>query len=718
MTDGRQTRLRMGILIVVVISLFAALFARLWFLQVLSETEFTAKAEALRTRTIIEQAPRGKILDAKGRVLVENRSSIRVVVDKEALSLNVASEDRPDLYLRLARELSRAGYLTKVSTIEDAVASNQFGPFAAVPVVADVSQEFSLFLAERSHEFPGISTEVVQVREYVYGNLAAHVLGYVGSLNADEFEAVANKPKTYQPNDEIGKTGVEAFYEDFLRGTPGRKFVEVDKFNNIVQVLRETPAVAGSDVQLTIDIDIQALAEQKLAAGLEAARWNDVAAVPQVPRVEYAPEGIIEFPAPGGAFVILDPNDSSVVAMASYPTYEPGLFVNGISQEAYSELSSPLEGQPLLNRAIQGTYPPGSTFKPFTAYAALDTGMLGPRGIRSADQTLVDEGVYIVPTCLDGQDDLCKYTNPDEKALGPVDLQLSLALSSDVYYYELGAMFDIRAGFDKRATQNAAFDFGYGATTGVSLPNESAGRIPTPESRLAAYEENPEAFFTGDWLTGDTVITAIGQGDVLATPMQVANSYAAIANGGSLYAPNIASAIINPLTGEPELEFGPRLQRQIYFPDWMSQPIIDGLVGATTYESPEEFGPSGTAVSAFEAGFGPDWHRNTEFNFAQDFPMASWPVAAKTGTSERIRPDGRKEADNALFAAFGPVDDPQYVAVVIMEEAGFGGQAAAPVVRSVLEAIATDSVPEVLTAQEQAQRTADQTANENTDEAP
>lgn len=721
MRSSRQGRLRIGILTVIVLSLFAALFARLWYLQVLSESEFTAKAESIRTRTIIEQAPRGKILDVTGNVLVENRSSIRIVVDKETLALNVPKADRPALYLKLAQELSRSGRLTKVSTIEEAVASNQFGPFASVPVIADISQEFALFLAERSHEFPGIGTEVVQVRDYPYGQLAAHVLGYVGSLNEDELAAVAAKPKTYQPNDEIGKTGVEAFYEDFLRGTPGRRVVEVDNFNNIVKILEDRPAIAGSDVQLTIDINVQALAEDKLAQGLDSARWADKEQ--NVPRVEYAVEGIIEFPADAGAFVIMDPNNGDVVAMASYPTYDPGLFVNGISGDTFAALSRPDSGRPLLNRVIQGTYPPGSTFKPFAAYAALDTGLLGPRGVRGADTFMDDKGVFIVPGCLDGSEEFCEYTNPDREAKGPVDLELSLALSSDVYYYDLAAQFDIRSGFDRTSVQNAAVDFGYGAVTGLSLPNESVGRIPTPASRRAAYEANPEAFFTGEWLTGDTVITSIGQGDVLATPIQIANSYAALANGGTLYAPNIASAILDPVTGEPELEFGARLQRTVYYPEWMQLPINNGLLGATGARSiqPNVPGlspdnqPKGTAVQAFSDSYGPEEHRNTDFNFIADFPMSIWPVAGKTGTSEVFRADGTPKADNALFAGFGPFDDPQYVVVVVMESAGFGGAFAAPVARSVLEPIALGDVPVALTLTEQlkqAQLAADQEQTE------
>ncbi len=657
----------MSVLGAVAFALFASLFARVWFLQVINEQDFVTQAEGNRERTLVELAPRGRILDINDKVLVDNRASIQVTIDKETIITEVNKDERPALFLDLAKEISSTGRLTKVSEIEDAFASDQYGPFAEVPVVGDVTEELQLYLAENSQRFPGVHTRVVTVREYPYGSAAAHLLGYVGALNEDEFEATANKPKNYQINDEIGKSGVELFYEDHLRGTPGTSVIEVDKFANVLDVLEYTPPVAGSDIRLTIDIDLQIMAEQELEAALLAARLE--------PPETDDDGNLIPFNAPGGAVVLLDPQVGAVRAMASYPTYDPSTFVGGISSEAFLELSDEDGDLPLLNRAIQGEYAPGSTFKPFTAYAALDTGLLGPRGVLDVRAPYNDTGVYFIPTCPD--DPSCRFQNAGQKPYGAVDLRRALTVSSDTYFYNLAANFD-RLQFDRDSVQQAAKLFGFGAPTGLTLPNENAGYIPTPQGRQARHEANPEAFPFPDWRTGDTIVTSIGQGDVLATPMQMATAYAALANGGDIYAPNLASAVLSPLTGEPSLEFKARRQRSIYYPPEFSDPISDGLLGVTQDENGAVDG--GTAWKAFN-----------DINF----PHASWLSAGKTGTSEK---DGK--ADFALYVGYGPLPEAEYVGVAVLEEAGFGGNVAAPVIAKLFKAIATDSVEPALTQAE------------------
>ncbi len=666
--SDRSRRLRLGILGAVAISLFIPLVARLWYLQILKETEFIERVQDNTTEEIIERAPRGRILDVNGRVLVDNRQSIVVTIDKEEMA-TVESSELDDLFFDLAKEISLSGKLTKVSQIEAAYKSERYGPFAKVPVVSDISKELQVYLAEYSYKWPGVGTTVVTVREYPYGNLAAHLLGYVGSLSEDEIEQVQNAEKTYLANDEIGKAGIELFYENALRGTPGRKIVVVDKFNNILEVVEEVPARAGSDVQLTIDIDLQAMAEQYLKDGLDVARQQPT---------KFEEEGVIIYKAPAGAMVVMNPQDGSILAMASYPTYDPELFVSGISQDEFDDLINPANSLPLLNRPIQGTYPPGSTFKPFTAYAALDTGLIGSRGILGVNSMYLDEGVYTIPTCEGGT---CQFQNAGGLPNGEVDLRLALTYSSDVYFYNLATHFDILPGFDLESVQVAATYFGFGSPSGVTLANENGGRIPTPESRREAYRQNPEAFLTDKWLTGDTLNTSIGQGDVLATPLQIANAYSALVNGGTLYAPNIGLRTINPITGETEVEFKPRVTREIYLPSAFSGPIEDGLAGVTTWRRTDN-GQEGTAYSAF-----------------LNFPHEDWPVAGKTGTSEKQSLD-ELIADYALFVGWGPNPDPEYVAVVILEEAGFGGAVAAPVVRRYFEKIAYGIVPRFLSVAE------------------
>jgi penicillin-binding protein 2 len=590
-----------------------------------------------------------------------------VTIDKEEMA-TVGENDLGDLFFDLATEISRSGSLTKVSQIETAYKSNRYGPFAEVPVVQDISKELQIYLAEYSYRFPGVNTTVTTVRDYPYGTLAAHILGYVGLLSEDELSSVAGKSKTYLANDEIGKSGIELFYEDALRGTPGSKVVTVDKFNNILEINEETLAKAGSDVQLTINIDLQALAEQELERGLNLARQQPT---------KFEEEGVVIFNAPAGAMVVMDPRDGSILAMASHPTFDPELFVSGISQDDFDELTDPGNFLPLLNRTIQGQYPPGSTFKPFTAYAALDTGLIGSRGILGIDSMFYDEGIFIIPNCEGGT---CQFQNAGEAAYGDVDLRLALTYSSDVYFYNLAASFDILPGFDLESVQVAANSFGYGVRTGVTLADEGSGRMPTPASRREAYRQNPEAFLTGQWLTGDTLNTSIGQGDVLATPLQIANAYSALVNGGTLYAPNLGQRVLNPITGDTEVEFAPRILRDIYFPEAFSEPILDGLAGVTTWRS--DIGTEGTAYSAFK-----------------NFPHEQWPVSGKTGTSEKQVESGLI-ADYGLFVGWGPNPEPEYVAVVILEEAGFGGQVAAPVVRKYFERIANGTVPRYLNQDE------------------
>ena len=480
--------------------------------------------------------------------------------------------------------------------------------------------------------------------------------------------SVATKKKTYLANDEIGKSGIELFYEDALRGTPGTKVVTVDKFNNILEINEEIPAKAGSDVQLTINIDLQALAEKELERGLNLARQQPT---------KFEEEGVVIFNAPAGAMVLLDPRIGAILAMASYPTFDPELFVSGISQDDFDELTDPGNFLPLLNRTIQGTYPPGSTFKPFTAYAALDTGLIGSRGILGIDSMFYDEGIFTIPNCEGGT---CQFQNAGEAEYGDVDLRLALTYSSDVYFYNLAASFDILPGFDLESVQVAARSFGYGVRTGVTLANEGSGRIPTPASRREAYRENPDAFLTGQWLTGDTLNTSIGQGDVLATPLQIANSYAALINGGTLYAPNLGKRVLNPITAETEIEFSPRTLKNIFLPSTFSDPILEGLAAVTTWRS--DIGTEGTAYNAFK-----------------DFPHEEWPVSGKTGTSEK-QVENRLIADYGLFVGWGPNPEPEYVAVVVLEEAGFAGQVAAPVVRRYFERIATGTVPRYLNQDE------------------
>ena len=641
-------RLRLSFLALLALLAFGALVARLWYLQVLSSEAFVEQAASNTVRVLYEPAPRGRIFDRSGNVLVDNRESLVVLVDRFTFDTEFDEGEQEELVLRLATEISRAGRLTKVFEIDEALADPRYGPLDLVPVADDVTENFEIVLAERADEFPGVGTDIRSVRTYPYGDLAAHVLGYVSLLNEEQYELVADDPKTYRRNDEIGQTGIEASFESVLRGTPGYTRLEVDNVGDPVAVLEQVDPVAGADVHLTLDIDIQALAEKELLAGLAEARQ-------QVPDEPEEPS----FNAPGGAMVVLDPNGAEVLAMASFPTYSPSEFVSGFSDDRWAELQDPNNHQPLHNRALAGIYPPGSTFKLFTAYAALNSGVIGPRGVLDVRTLYDDAGVYVVPSCEEDVIASCTFKNAEEAIYGPVDLIRAITVSSDVYFYYLGDTMDRADRFDREGIQRAARLFGFGAPSGIALSGEGVGRVPSPSEAEAAGEP---------WRTGDSIVLAIGQGVLGATPLQLANGYAAFANGGTLYAPKVVDRVENPVTGEVVQTFSDRVINEIYLPDSIRRPILGGLLGVTSEVD-------GTAYFPFGG-----------------FPHEEWLVAGKTGTAEVVG-----KADNSLFAAFGPNPDPEYVVVAIMEESGFGASVAAPAVRRVLEPIATDSVPAVRT---------------------
>ena len=617
-------RLRLAVMGVVVLSLFAALFARLWYLQVLDSRTFVAAASANQIRFVYEEAPRGRILDRQGRVLVDNAKSQVVTVDKAEL------KDEPDVIVRLAALLS-----LPIEELEKRIADVRYSPFKPVPVAEDVPEEIVVHLKEHADEFPGVEAAILARRAYPNGPLGAHVLGYVGEINDRELEN--RKRDGYKLGDTIGKSGIELVYEADLRGKPGVTKLEVDSKGRVLRSLGRQEPQQGFDVQLTLDLDVQRVAEESLEQGLAAAKGDR-------DREEKK-----HFVAPAGSTVVLDPRDGSVIAMASFPTYNPADFVNGINPELFRILNEPVNHFPLNNRAVQGQYAPGSTFKLITALAA------GRKGIIDGRSTIVDEGVFKVPRC---RGEKCSFRNAGGVRFGRVNLARSLTVSSDVYYYSLGARFWLERGALGDGIQEVARDFGLGSKTGIPLSTEKGGRVPDAEGRKKLHEANPRAFPEAAWRTGDNVNLSIGQGELVVTPLQLANSYAIFANGGTVFEPKLAARVLdrdgNTVREEPAKEV-----RRVDIPANVRDPILQGLRGVTASDE-------GTAAGAF-AGF----------------PLNTFPVAGKTGTAQVSR-----KQDTAVFAAFAPADNPQYAISVVLEEAGFGGSAAAPVARRVLEALA------------------------------
>lgn len=636
-------RLRLAVLGIVSVSLFAAMFARLWYLQVLVSPEYQLQATALQQRMILEPAPRGRILDRHGVVLVENRLSYVVTLDRRLLAA-LDDAGRADLLGRLVAELAPVEPDITVEILEQRLESERFSPYTPVPVADDIPEQLAVYLTEHEEDFGGVvQVDARALRRYPFGRLASHVLGYVGPINDEEFAARRGSPEQYQLTDEIGKAGVERTYEEELRGTPGRRVLEVDAEGNTVGELSYEPPIAGNDVVLTIDHRVQAVAEQALREELERARGRQVRAGNE-PNVAQA-----------GAVAVTNPADGSVLAMASYPDYDPSTFTDGIDQYEWDALNAQGSYFPLLNRAIQGEYAPGSTFKLITAYAGLTSGMITPA------HTIHDEGSYRIPNC---RGDSCIKHNAGRRAYGNVNLREAMTVSSDVYFYDIGA----RIWFDRERIgdpiQDTADLFGMGADTGVPLPNERSGRNMRPDEFAQRHEDNPTAFPRGDWQAGDNVNIAIGQGEMLVTPLQLANAYAAFANGGTLHAPNIALQVREAGSDQVVRTYEPRVVRQIPFDPAWRQALLDGFVGVTR-------DGDGTAAGSFSG-----------------FPV--WAVGGKTGTAQVAG-----KADTAVFVAFAPADAPQFAAAAFLEESGFGGVAAAPLIRRILEPFAEGAPPAV-----------------------
>ncbi|MEZ5243932.1 MAG: penicillin-binding protein 2 [Acidimicrobiales bacterium] len=692
--DDDAGRLRLRIFAFVALILFGALFTRLWYLQGIEHEVLADEAETNVLREVFEEAPRGRILDRNGRVLVDNTVVDVVTIDKAALE-ELGEDEQQAMFHRLAVAISRSGRLTKVDSIANEVNSGQYGPFDVVPVAVDVDPGLLVYLGERPDEFPGVDVVSRTVRSYPFGSLAAHLLGYVGPVTLGELQAGneridrdAPDAKTYQLSDEIGKTGVERVFEDVLRGVPGVRYLEVDNRGEVIgerTEFRRDP-VPGADLYLTIDIDLQAVVEQELSDGLAATRAAGTR------------PGDAPIVAAAGAAVAVDPRDGGLLAMASYPTYDPSEFVNGISFAQFELLTSPENFSPILNRAIQGTYAPGSTFKVVTAFAALKRGYLGPDSPieQARDGSIRDTGTYKFPGCRDDFEaaDTCVFESPftgDDTYFLP----RAIAASSDVFFYTLGGegfwAEPIQGPDGDEGIQAEARAFGLGASSGIQLPYERAGVVPD----RAYFDAQAEAgVFLRDgsqWFPGDTIQLAIGQGDLLVTPTQLANLYAAIGNGGKLHQINVALRVEEPDTRDAEgnvvagdvFEFGPRVLRDLDFPASDLQQVQSGLEGVLT-------GAGGTAVTAFSG-----------------FPHSTWTVAGKTGTAQV-----KGKADTSLFVAYGPTNfgNPEIAVAVVLEESGFGSSAAAPVVRNILEPLALDELPRARTFDEIDREQAEQLA--------
>ncbi len=680
--DKRSSRL--VVLGTIAAVLFSSLGLRLWFLQAVDAPVLEERVQANKTRTVKLLPERGRIFDRDGRILADNE---RILTMTMAWEVMARTADRLELFRRLAPILEMSP-----SDLESRYKSNRYSPLLPMPLKEGVSEETAIYLIQRSEDFPGIDVTVQWKREYPFAPLAAHAIGYMGAITQDD--SVQYRELGYDLNERVGQFGVEKTFETYLRGTPGFVKYEVDSRGTILDVIERKEPIPGYDLQLAIDLDLQQFAEQALETQLRLRSYSEVCQSKDANGLPVKPQ----FPpcqnlkSSSGSVVLMDYSNGQVLAIASYPTFDNRWFNASVSGQKFAEIF-PRTDDPdksiLVNRAVQGQYNLGSSFKPFVAYAALISGQL-PGGI---EYRYEDEGVYQLTETRGREDQtcarvkcfyrnaLCAGTNKP-CVYGSVNVEDALAVSVDTFFYKIGEEIFIERG---RAPiiQDEARKFGFGSRTGIDLPFESGGRIPDKESKRILVEAGKLAEGeVADYLIGDNVQLSIGQGLLAATPMQLAQAYGAIGSGGEVNRPLIAIALLEPGTpnavevgfadlsrAEVHLPLGEKNTiRTVDMPPEIRDPIVRGLARVIT-------GPGVTSDY---------YHSTTGEKLFERYPYDLLPIAGKTGTAQGAA--SLPWNDSSAFAAFSLDPNRPIVAAAYLEKAGYGSRAAAPVVKCALMA--------------------------------
>jgi penicillin-binding protein 2 len=688
-----QLALRVAIIGGAALVMFAIIFFRLWFLQVLSGNQYEAQAAANIVQTIAVQAPRGQILDSSNRVMVDSDNEPAVVVEPQSLPVpitltNYHGIDHPPaadlaLYRRLASLLGLKNDETKCKIVglkpPDGPGGTYRMPAVACTVAQDVtthvaysnatiatgvSGNLQAYLLERASLFKGVFPQEQSLRQYPFGSIGAQLFGTIGQITPVELKD--SRFKGAGNSDSVGQSGLEFEYNQFLQGTDGTERVKVNAQGAFEGYEPGTAARAGYDLKLSINSGLETVGYQSLAESI----------------ARNSPD-----PAAGGAFVAMDPDNGQVLAMGSEPTYNPSVFTHPISQSTYDQMFGPTSGDPLINRAYQSVGPDGSTFKVITATAALQSGTW------STDQSYDDTGEF----CPTPNDSASCIHNSGNAAYGVVNLEKAIQVSDDVFFYHLGDLLnaDPVQYPNGGALQQWARQYGIGRSTGVDLPASADGNLPTPKWReginaleaecdaakgpykytdgTGGYSATPMAGYHRkavtpggscgfavypfeSWTVGDNINTAVGQGDVQVSPLQLAVVYSALANGGTIVTPHVGQDI-QTATGQVVRRFDPAPKRHLDINPTYLDTILAGLHAAAQT-------PGGTSDDVMG-------------NFKET-------VYAKTGTAQYIT-DGN-EQDYAWYATFVPktATSKPIVVVVWVPKAGFGDVAAAPVARQIL----------------------------------
>jgi penicillin-binding protein 2 len=580
-----------------VICAFIFLIGKMWFLQVMKGDELSQRSLNNRIRLQEIKPLRGLILDTSGKILVDNQPSFDMSIIPEA------AKDVRGVIDRLI-----AVYEEKNMTFSNHFSSvkSKRKPFVPIKIERNIERDKLAVVETNSLDLPGVIIDIVPVRKYIYGKMMAHILGYVGEISTNELQK--DEYGEYKSGDMVGKLGIEKWIDRYLKGTRGGEQIEVNVSGRNLNVLGRVDPVPGFNAELTIDADLQKIC------------WE-------------------AFQEKAGTVIVMAPHDGSILAMVNTPSFDPNLFNRGISDEEWKKLlTNPL--CPMQNKAISGQYPPGSTFKLVVAAAALEEGLIKP------NTKYLCTGLY---------EALNRPVRCWRKGgHGWMDLHRAIVQSCDVYFYNLG----YQVGVEKLAEYATRFGFGY--KSGVGLPGEKAGLVPTKNWKLRRFKE--------PWQIGETISLSIGQGFMLVTPIQLVRAYCAIANGGNLYKPRIIKRIVTE-EGQTIKDFPPEKESLLPVRSEYINILRRALLGAVNDDH-----ATGWALKRPERD-----------------------VCGKTGTAqvvEKPQDDEKdleledilyKHRDHALFVCFAPHKNPEIAVVVIVEHGGHGGSAAAPIARKVID---------------------------------
>lgn len=660
--------IRLKIIRVIFLSLMITLVGRLFFLQISTGENFVKASQRNAFREIYTPPVRGLILDQVGRPVVSNKSTLVVSVNTRILE---NTEDKgASVITRLAQTLQISEIDIRDRLTPCGTKGAKRPPicwsgslFQPIPIAKDVSRLVALEIMEQRTLFPGVSAELIAVRDIPrpFDVNMAHIIGYVGPVTDVEIEkqkqeGISADDIGLQNNDSIGRSGVERFYDSYLRGKPGVKVMAVDKAANIKGVVSETDPEAGKYVVLNVDAKLQALVEEQLSAAIDRARSKN-----------YVGES--------GAAVVVDVKNGNILAMATYPSYDPRIWLGGITNEQFELLSNPKNGIPLISRATQGLFAPASIYKVITTAAAAENGFDLNAIYQCPPQMEIGTRVF---------------RNYESIGFGPITLQRAIEVSCDTVFYDIANTLWLRDGglnpIDKPvdAVENMSFAFGLGSKTGIDLPEEVRGRVGGRIFKRNFWDKNHEVWceraengypeveavdperakmlqkFATENCTegmrfraGDAVNISIGQGDTVVTPLQMAMAYAAIANGGTVYEPRVVKAIMNA-DGSVAEKIEPKVKNKLPISNETLKYIQKSLETTTI---------SGTGAPPFVG-----------------FPLSRIPVATKTGTGEVL---GKQST--SWFASYAPANNPQYAVVLMVAQGGTGSGTSAPSVRRIYE---------------------------------